>query len=610
MLINATKTAGPTPRRIVAESSSSSPTDDFHDDNSYQRPRPSTTVTMTKDHRKTSSALAIIILQPRMYHELDLTLNKLVTEYKARYHEAMQGFSRMLEHALAVEERMGLLRVVNERNGEDRDFMQLESSSSSSSMLLSASIQRRIHRTIECVEHDEQVLKRLLSLSSTSNDEDTLLVEEDDRNDDNDSDEKSRTPNKRNWVSIPRSIYMALPHAEYTGVSLNPARDNEKDDDKAFLPTSGTTMNGTDNMHLNYKNNNDNNNNNNDDVFGDNQENEHSYESAIQILAHLVGDWTQEGRSVRSSLYGWICSQILNHSSSLYDSYDDDDDDDDEDYIGTDTTLTRTLTVLVPGSGMGRLAYDISRLHLHQQKPNKNQPSQRHRPPISYEYSVEANELSISMTVAASSIISNVLRHIHQRQQTQHGTDRSLSQTTLSIHPYVMDNLANEINVERRYDKVHFPDVVQNSSPGEEEGDDGDENICGDGDEGGSISFTLGDFGSRYYTRERWGQYDFIVTAFFLDTAHNAYEYIETIKNLLRKRKGIWINVGPVQWHQKSVFRPSVDELRNIIEHVYAFKILHWAVDDDPISYRDGGEISRYTNYDGYRPLRFVASVC
>ena len=631
-------------------------------------------------------SLAIIILQPHVYQELDLTLNKLLTEYKTQCHQALEGFSQMLERALAVEQRMGLSLQLNVNgmmddedqhqdgagDGEDRhrrhrDWMKKKiqkffskssrstptppssSSSSSSSMLLSSSIRRRIYRTIECLEHDEQVLKRLLSLTTTDIQGGTASSNDDNGDDENIAPAKEHTKNNRTSIIPRRNVRMALPNQDDDkyydkgfSSSLN-LMTGENFDEVTFPSTSpGTTMNGiSKNQYILY-----NHNYIRDDDEDDDEKNrnEHSYESAIQILAHLVRDWTKDGRSARLSIYGWICTQILHYSSSRCDDDGDDDEDDncDEDYLNKDcvdtaTPLRRTLTVLVPGSGMGRLAYDISRLRRRRQEQKqkiKGQRRQIHRPPICYDYSVEANELSISMTVAASSIISNVLyrnndRH-HRQQHTEEEeeeekvgkiTDSSFTSnhesSLLSIHPYVMDNLANEIDVERRYDKVYFPDiVVRNSSSNDIDDDDNDkeeedgrDSSCGDRDVRGSLSFTVGDFGSRYYTYERRGEYDFVVTAFFLDTAYNVYEYIETIKNLLRKRKGIWINVGPVQWHQKSVFRPSVDELRNVVEHVYHFKILHWAVDDHPISYRDGGEFSRYTNYEGYRPLRFVASV-
>lgn len=102
---------------------------------------------------------------------------------------------------------------------------------------------------------------------------------------------------------------------------------------------------------------------------------------------------------------------------------------------------------------------------------------------------------------------------------------------------------------------------------------------------------------------------DLKVTCFFIDTATNIYDYLGNIQNLLRKETGVWINVGPVQWHHNAVLRPSVDELIDLIE-ACGWTIKVWSIDKTPISYRDQNEANALppmTSYDGYRPLRFVA---
>merc|ERR1711971_301196 len=88
-----------------------------------------------------------------------------------------------------------------------------------------------------------------------------------------------------------------------------------------------------------------------------NESETHSYDSAAQIWAHLVRDWTVEGRQIRHIIYEWCYQQMEIYSF-------------------------KAATVLVPGAGMGRLAYDLSRRGYH----------------------VEANEISPSMAVAASTV--------------------------------------------------------------------------------------------------------------------------------------------------------------------------------------------------------------
>lgn len=210
--------------------------------------------------------------------------------------------------------------------------------------------------------------------------------------------------------------------------------------------------------------------------------------------------------------------------------------------------------VLVAGAGMGRLAYDI----------------------YSHGFTVEANELSPVMTAAANSILTR--------------------NATGTLHPFALDPMSNEVDSERRYDAVTFPDIqIRKTSTT------------------ASLSFTIGDFVGEYYYNQV-GRFGAIVTCFFIDTATNIYQYIELTKSLL-KPNGLWINVGPVQWHRNALLRPSADELKELIS-AYGFKIVLWKVDSKPVPYRQDDSTAsmdhdspfvRSTSFDAYRPLRFVA---
>jgi hypothetical protein len=216
--------------------------------------------------------------------------------------------------------------------------------------------------------------------------------------------------------------------------------------------------------------------------------------------------------------------------------------------------------VLVPGAGMGRLAYDL----------------------YQHGYTVEANELSPVMAAAAHGIL--------QRNSTG------------VLHPFALDIMSNEVDSSRRYDAIEFPDTRIDDDIG-----------SSGGKGGGTLSFTIGDFCGDYYFSQD-NVFGAIVTCFFIDTATNIYSYIELMEQLL-KRGGVWVNVGPVQWHRNALLHPSVDELKDLIS-AHGFDILHWKVDREPVPYRqydDSGMKScpssfvRTTNFDAYRPLRFVA---
>jgi hypothetical protein len=58
------------------------------------------------------------------------------------------------------------------------------------------------------------------------------------------------------------------------------------------------------------------------------------------------------------------------------------------------------------------------------------------------------------------------------------------------------------------------------------------------------------DFVSEYQRPEHRGRWDAVVTCFFLDTAKNPLEYIRTIAHCLKPGTGVWINTGPLLWHE------------------------------------------------------------
>jgi carnosine N-methyltransferase len=51
---------------------------------------------------------------------------------------------------------------------------------------------------------------------------------------------------------------------------------------------------------------------------------------------------------------------------------------------------------------------------------------------------------------------------------------------------------------------------------------------------------------------EHKGQWGSVITCFFIDTARNIIDYLQTIYELLDDA-GVWINIGPLLWHFENV---------------------------------------------------------
>jgi hypothetical protein len=352
------------------------------------------------------------------------------------------------------------------------------------SVRLSTKLQRRIENLAVCLEHDEMVLKRLLQPLDTVR---AISDKESSSNDDDHPKEKRTSESKSNSNPSNRPPSQIL----QTMSSKNSSQQIVED---------------------------------------------HSYDAAVQIVAHMVRDWSTSGSVIRENLYDWCRMQLASRHPQISKTDD---------------------RILVPGAGLGRLAFDI----------------------FNQGYQVEANEISSVMVTAANAVLQRNIR----------GT----------LHPFALDYMANEVDSNRRYDEIHFPDI------------DISTNNNSNNNSTGSLSYTIGDLVGPYYqSKSHAHSFGAVITCFFIDTATNIYEYLQMMKHLIRPG-GLWINVGPVQWHRHAVLQPSVDELYDLVLS-FGFDILYWKIDVDPVAYRhyeDRGDASfvRTTNYEAYRPLRFVA---
>ncbi|CAB3411338.1 unnamed protein product [Caenorhabditis bovis] len=159
------------------------------------------------------------------------------------------------------------------------------------------------------------------------------------------------------------------------------------------------------------------------------------------------------------------------------------------------------IRIMVPGCGLGRLACDL----------------------INEGYTVQGNEFSLFMLMTSNFML-NACKIENQ----------------FTIYPFIFEK-SNTWSYEDQERAVTFPDK------------------CPDQDvRRNSFSMCAGDF--LEVTRN--STFDVIVTAWFIDTAHNILQYIETIYNTLEPN-GIWVNVGPLTYH----FEDSPDE--NSIELPY-----------------------------------------
>ncbi|KAI0663981.1 N2227-domain-containing protein [Cubamyces menziesii] len=209
-----------------------------------------------------------------------------------------------------------------------------------------------------------------------------------------------------------------------------------------------------------------------------------------ESLKHFVRDWSDEGRHERAKIFEPILEVLRAEQPSRREH----------------------MRVLVPGAGLGRLAWEISQLGYH----------------------TTANELSAFMNLAFRFLLSE--RHTERPQQH-------------TLQPYA-SWFSHQRTADAVFRPTSFPDVVPRL--------------------GDNLILAEQDFLSLHPPSDADGQgYDFVVTLFFIDTSLNAIETLQHIHTLLRPG-GKWINLGPLLWTgggQASV-ELSLEEVLRLAEMV------------------------------------------
>ncbi|CAG8579542.1 7898_t:CDS:2 [Funneliformis caledonium] len=153
-----------------------------------------------------------------------------------------------------------------------------------------------------------------------------------------------------------------------------------------------------------------------------------------------------------------------------------------------------SIRVLVPGAGLGRLAFDI----------------------VQQGFSCQGNEFSFFMLLASHFIL-NRMERVHQYE----------------IYPYI-HSFSNIVCSDDQLKPIFIPDILPSNIP-----------------PNSNFSMVAGDFIEVYGEEQHTEKWDCVVTCFFVDTAKNILEYMEIFHRIL-KPGGLWINLGPLLYHYEN----------------------------------------------------------
>ncbi|KIM41212.1 hypothetical protein M413DRAFT_27609 [Hebeloma cylindrosporum] len=205
-------------------------------------------------------------------------------------------------------------------------------------------------------------------------------------------------------------------------------------------------------------------------------------------LKQLVRDWSEEGKEEREACYKPMKDALEQHFANV-----------------TSPEARRKLKVLVPGAGLGRLAYDVAKLG----------------------FACQGNEFSHYMLLTSFFIL-NKTTEIKKH----------------TFYPYV-HSFSNAPNKQSILQAISIPDVSPSDLP-----------------PGSDFSLVAGDFEEIFGDPEepRFEEWDAIMTCFFIDTAKNIVNYLRLLHRILAPG-GVWINLGPLLWHweNNNTSDPSVE---------------------------------------------------
>lgn len=210
------------------------------------------------------------------------------------------------------------------------------------------------------------------------------------------------------------------------------------------------------------------------------------------VFKQLMRDWSALGAAEREQCYNPIIKEV-------------------EFYFPPDKYTLSEVNVLVPGAGLGRLAFEIA----------------------TRGYSCQGNEFNLFMLIVSFYVL-NLCKKVDE----------------FTIYPWI-HQYCNNLTAEQQMTSVTFPDVRPMPTPESK------------------FSMTAGDFMEVYTNPDEW---DCVATCFFIDCAANVVQFIELIYHIL-KPGGIWINLGPLLYHYSDIkyeksIEPSFEVLCEVIEKV------------------------------------------
>jgi len=291
-----------------------------------------------------------------------------------------------------------------------------------------------------------------------------------------------------------------------------------------------------------------------------------SYNDAHQLFTHLYRDWTDDGLDLRRMTY----TPILRAIARLFPPPPPPSPRSAADTGG----VVEGKRILVPGAGLGRLAFELAFGGLSHQQQQQHRWEQQC-------FHVTAMEISPVMVAVTAAVLDVVLGLASRKEEDEgeeeeeEGRDGGKDSTNV-FYPFLHDPLLNQRSHARRFHAVSFPDAAavnqvrshrsQTQRKREQQSSSSSPSSSPSFPPPSSLSLELGNFLHLplHPSSSTWPQSQHaIITCFFLDTTPNPLAYLRTIHSLLQEG-GYWINLGPLNYHTtlpKGAVQLTVEEI-------------------------------------------------
>lgn len=230
----------------------------------------------------------------------------------------------------------------------------------------------------------------------------------------------------------------------------------------------------------------------------------HDVDKVRSTLKQFVRDWSEEGASEREAAYNPILEALEKR------------------FAHVPTAQRGQIRVLVPGAGLGRLAFEIAWKG----------------------FSCQGNEFSFFMLLASHFIL-----------------NKTISTNQHVLYPFIHSS-SNWRTATDMLRAIRIPDINPTDLPSHID-----------------FSMVAGEFVEVYSKEQEKGSWHAITTCFFIDTARNFARYVEVMNHIL-PIDGIWINIGPLLWHFEGATNGEISVELTLEEVIDLIELMGFVIEE------------------------------